>query len=148
MARAYNRGAMGHLHYVFLCRDCSIPIWLHAEMLGRPFEPQGVRSMEPDAIAVVCPNCNHVRSYSLVEKSPSYDPTGTVVFENHVAATVPLGLLECVQGTCRTPLPLCGVKSIPTDEEDKREMLHSWIWGDDVICPNGHRVLKPKILSA
>jgi hypothetical protein len=132
-----------HFHYVFLCRNCSIPIWLHSETLGRPFEPQGVRSSNALSIAVVCPHCKNVRSYSLAENSPDYDPKGTVVSADHIADTVPYGLLECDAEDCKTRLPLVGVKSISTDDAKKKAELNSWNW-DGLKCPTGHPISRPR----
>lgn len=40
---------------------------------------------------------------------------------------------------------LAGVKSIPTDEQEKLQTLKTWNWGD-LKCPSGHRIPKPQIV--
>src|SRR5947209_9276795 len=82
-------------HYEFHCKNCKGPIVLHAETLGRPFEPQGIQTNSFHSLAVPCFLCKRVEIYSPDRSSPHHDKTLRVVSPAHVAETEFLGLLEC-----------------------------------------------------
>lgn len=138
--------AYGSPHYLFYCRDCEAPILLRAETLAQPSGPQVFRSTAFLSLAVVCPHCKRVRSYSLDKASPNYDPMGKLVAPDKTSNAMSAGWLRCDEENCQTPLPLFSLASVPIDDEARRALLATWIWGD-VKCPSGHPVPKPEKLK-
>lgn len=139
---------MGYLHYVFHCRgpQCSEPIALRAEMLGPPFAIPDFPSKDLRAVALVCPRCRRVRTYSADKDLAAFDPTVKEVWLDQSPSQVFAGWQKCEEDTCTALLPLVSLRNIPIDDVQKRIELATWTWAD-VRCANAHPVPKPAILS-
>lgn len=135
-------------HYLFHCRnhDCGVPILLRVEMLWQQPGIQEFHTTGILSLALVCPRCRQVRSYSMVKESPNYDPTAKLVTQDQISDAHIAGKLQCVGESCGFRLPLFALESIPIDYEDRQKILAAWEW-KEVRCHKGHPVAKPKILN-
>jgi hypothetical protein len=90
-------------------------------------------------VGIVCNHCHRVRSYSWDKTAPDYDPTEPTVLPDKWSAVF-AGWLRCDEKTCKNPLALFSLASIPHQEDKKRKQRARWKWGTDLFCPNGHRI--------
>jgi hypothetical protein len=131
-----------NLHYLFHCKNCDAPIVLHAGTLGRPFEPQAVRTNDSQSVAATCFQCKHIGSYSALGTSPDYDSRWQALAPPQNVNTEFFGWLECEDRVCRTPLPLFSPVTATMAAEEREAEIAAWIW-DGLRCPSGHTIRKP-----
>jgi hypothetical protein len=131
--------------YLFRCKNCDAPIMLQAETLGRPFEPQAIRSANLTSVGVSCPHCRRIKNYSLVESSPDFDPTGKGVVLVQPVKTDFLGWFQCEEQSCGTPTLLVSPVTATMTTEQRTADIETWIW-NDFRCTAGHRIQKPKCM--
>jgi hypothetical protein len=131
-----------HAYWVFLCKNCSTPIWLHLDRLGLPFEDQADLPTPIPSVAVACIACRRVEIYSPFPESRDYSHDGQVLLAEPRGNTVRLAFAQCEDKFCEARLPLFvdwpeGIK-MPW----VREQIESWDW-KGLKCPNEHVLLRP-----
>ena len=130
------------LHYIFHC-SCAKPIALPVETLGPLVVPQESCTTETRVVALVCPHCSRVRSYSVDKESASYDPTHRVESLPHKAVWKLAAWLSCGEETCGVRLLLFLPRNIPTDAAAQQRELATWIWTENLKCPKEHSIPQP-----
>lgn len=134
-------------HLLLHCHHCGAPISLRVETLLESPEGQVFQAIGIPPLAVVCPHCKHVRSYSTEQRAPDYDPTAKLVAADRTSDAAFCGSLKCDVEDCRIPLPLYALENIPSDPADRRQVFAKWIW-DDVRCRNGDLIRMPDALRS
>jgi hypothetical protein len=86
----------------------------------------------PHWIAIVCPVCKRVQSYSLKTSEPGSSKAPALM--EKVASD-----LKCSEVDCQHHVPLYALP-VSLNPRRKAAELESWIW-DDLTCPDGHRIL-------
>jgi len=128
-----------HLH----CKDCGLPMMLHAEMIQQLFDGRDESSNDYQAIAVACRLCKSVDTYILSKQITGYNPKDQVYLtESLYADVVFLDRLECEAEGCGIRVPLFADWSPASTAEERTADIGTWQW-ENLKCPKGHSIPKP-----
>jgi hypothetical protein len=138
-----SRSWLMAIYYAFHCKNCQIRTRFPLRTI---LEATKYRGNEIDSVALACEHCKHVDIYSLKAESPA--PNGS---EDRVERppTVEIQIhgfikfLDCEDRRCRTPLLVIAPRSLATTDAEDEAYASAWEW-DELRCPNGHLILKPK----
>jgi hypothetical protein len=130
-------------HY-FQCRTCASPIVLPAQKIGNMFGGLLHRSIDAQFLAFPCSFCKHVEGYSLHPGSPYNDERYmTSLLDPPEVETASLDWLRCVDGDCRSRVPLFAQWTVASTAEERLAYIATWEW-EHLRCPEGHEIHIPK----
>lgn len=133
-----------HLHCKNLrCKTLMrLPLDKLSQLTIDPADP----TTHASAIALICPHCTQIYTYSLQSDSTDRACEDLLVSRERAEGMNLLKLLECEEGTCQTCLPLIDVWS-PTATIEQREVNSKRVnWNElqSLTCPNGHPIPYPQ----
>lgn len=128
--------------FVFLCRNCGVPIMLPCDAYTKLNPSQWVQPTDEIPVALVCDICKHVYIYSPHQNSRYHRPTDMSGMYFHNGVTVPFLSLQCEGGSSEFRLPLVVTWRDGIREGEKQQIAEMWI-GGHLECPNQHRIHWP-----
>jgi len=129
-------------HYACQCKSCSNPMWLPIETLRQTFLLRAPPCTDEVSFGVVCPVCTQARNYSISKSSPDHGPKDSLAMGlPQKLTTFFVRSLRCDEESCSTPLLLFALWSDSTTSEDQRIDESGWKRGNDLHCPEHHRIL-------
>jgi hypothetical protein len=129
-------------HIVIHCVNCGLPTLLNGSTLQRPFADQNELPNDGFAIGLACPHCKHLHEYSFPQE-PNRSAFGPA-FAADIPARVTAHAItiSCEEPDCVSRLPIFAQWSEDISEEGIRADVSTWRW-ENLLCPKGHRILKP-----
>ena len=135
------------MYFLFHCKQCRCPTRLHASMLSGLIEHLPSPSTGFPSVALVCPVCTSVNSYSAPKSSdPNPDSASDRVELLPPQKTPVLDFVRMLQSEvegCEPPVPLFAIWNNTVTAEERKQYSDTWTWAD-VKCSREHKVPDPR----